>query len=91
MTAPNCDVTLESIRLRCLGATLTFREGIENSGSIKPIAILDDGTQIPLGIGYTNKTYSCREADTPIDLDKVRALRLPDGTELPLPQSGAAK
>ena len=91
VTAPNCDVTLESIRLRCLGVTLTFQEGIEHSGSIKPIAILDDGTQIPLGIGYTNKTYSCREADTPIDLDKVRALRLSDGTELPLPQSGAAK
>lgn len=91
VTAPNCDVTLESIRLHCLGVTLTFREGIENSGSIKPIAILDDGTQIPMITGYTEKTYSCRESDTPIDLDKVRALRLPDGTELPLPQSAAAK
>ena len=86
VTAPNCDVTLESIRLRCLGVTLTFREGTEKAGSIGAIAILDDGTQIPMNIGYTRKTYSCREADTPIDLDKVRALRLSDGTELPLPQ-----
>ena len=75
----------------CLGATLTFREGAENQGSIDAIAILEDGTQIPMITGYTRKTYSCREADTPIDLDKVRALRLSDGTELPLPQSSAAK
>ena len=86
VTTPNGDVTLESIRLRRLGVTLTFREGTENPGSIGAIAILEDGTQIPMNIGYTRKTYSCREADTPIDLDKVRALRLSDGTELPLPQ-----
>ena len=91
VTTPDGDVTLESIRLRCLGATLTCREGAEDPGSIDAIAILEDGTQIPMITGYSEQTYSCREANTPIDLDKVRALRLSDGTELPLPQSGASK
>lgn len=79
--------TIESFQLRSLGAVITVAEGSGDCGFLDAVAVLKDGTEIPMSVGDCEGRTARRLADRPIDLDQVSAVRLPDGTELPVPQA----
>ena len=79
--------TIESFQLRSLGAVITVAEGSGDCGFLDAVAVLKDGTEIPMSVGDSEGRTIRRLADRPIDLDQVSAVRLPDGTELPVPQA----
>lgn len=78
-------VTIESFQLRSLGAVITIAEGSDVGQFLDAVAVMKDGTEIPMIIGDSSNRTIRRAADSPIDLDLVACVRLPDGTELPVP------
>lgn len=80
-------MTIESIQLRSLGTIFTLTENIQDGDYLNAVAIMEDGSEIPMVIGDGSNCTIRRAADVPIDLDQVICVRLSDGTELPVPKA----
>lgn len=76
-------ITIASLQLRTMGTLMTVTEGMEDAGFMVLTVVMKDGTEVYLGIGDSTGNVTRNVAETPIDLNQVSLLRLPDGTELP--------
>ena len=78
------DVHVVSFCLQPLSARMELEESVllSHEASFELTVVMEDGSEIPLILSGTSAGVYQYAADTPILLDKVSKIRLPDGTEL---------
>lgn len=83
------NVTITSLKVRALSASLSFRHPKADSlnGRFDAIyAVMEDGSMaklLPSGAGPDHLTY---KFDSPVVVDDIAHILLPNGTKLPMPQ-----
>lgn len=77
------DVAITSFRLHRFGATLTQEKYASFEGGF--LAVMKDGSKAALSSAWGGGNTQYLRAETPLDLEQVDYVRLPDGTKIPMP------